>query len=82
MALGQFGDIISGIEPEVCGRLCVLPVSEDIHVLLVCYGTAFYITRLKIEWVGSLSQHLDLDPSRRTLKLFQYPSYCRMMCHR
>jgi hypothetical protein len=80
--LSQFGDVIPEVKPEVSRRPSLLPPSENIHVQLVCYGTAFHITRLDIEWVDSLNQHLVLDASRRTLKLFQYPSYCRMMCHK
>jgi len=34
---------------------------------------------LKIEWVTSLSLHLELDSGKKTLKMFQFPSLCRLM---
>lgn len=80
--LSQFGDIIPEVKPEVARRASYIPASENIHVQLVCYGTAWRISRLEIEWVDTLSQHLDLDASHRILKLFRFPSYCRMMYHK
>jgi hypothetical protein len=82
MLLSQFGDIIPEVKPEVARRASFAPPSENIHVQLVCYGTAWQITRLEIEWVDSLTQHLELDVSRRTMKLFRFPSYCRIMYHK
>lgn len=79
--LSQFGDIIPEVKPEVARRPSYVAPSENIYLQFVCYGTAWLIARLEIEWVDALSQHLDLDVSRRTLKLFRFPSYCRMMHH-
>jgi hypothetical protein len=70
------------VKPEVSCRPSFVSVSEDIYIQLVCYSTAQYTTKLEIEWVDCLTQHLELDVTRRTLKLFRYPSYCRMMCHK
>jgi hypothetical protein len=53
--------------------------SEVIMVQSVCFNTLREIAGLKIEWVSSLALHLELDSGRKTLKLFQYPSFCRMM---
>lgn len=42
-----------------------------LHVLL----------HVNIQWVDSLSLHLDYDKSSRTLSLFSYPSFCLEMLH-
>jgi hypothetical protein len=42
-----------------------------LHVLL----------HVNIQWVDSLSLHLDYDQSSRTLSLFAYPSFCLEMLH-
>lgn len=53
--------------------------SGIIQVHSVCFDTFHHIAGLKIEWVSSLALHLELDSGKKTLKLFQYPSFCRMM---
>jgi len=53
--------------------------SEVIQVQSICFHTLQHIAGLKIEWVSSLALHLELDSGEKTLKLFQYPSFCRMM---
>jgi len=53
--------------------------SEVIQVQSICFHTLQHIAGLKIEWVSSLALHLELDSGQKTLKLFQYPSFCRMM---
>jgi hypothetical protein len=42
-----------------------------LHVLL----------HVNIQWVNSLSLHLDYDKSSKTLSLFGYPSFCLQMLH-
>ena len=42
-----------------------------LHVLL----------HVNIQWVDSLSLHLDYDKSSKTLSLFSYPSFCLEMLH-
>jgi hypothetical protein len=79
--LGRFGDLI----PEVKQHQFLdhgFPgnrASEHILVGHVCYNTLQSLAGLKIEWVTSLSLHLELDSGKKTLKLFQFPSFCRMM---
>jgi len=53
--------------------------SEVIMVHSICFNFLHQIAGLRIEWVSSLTLHLELDSERKTLKLFQYPSFCRMM---
>lgn len=45
----------------------------------MCFNTLQSLAGLKIEWVTSLALHLELDSGKKTLKLFQFPSFCRMM---
>ncbi|KAI9861544.1 MAG: hypothetical protein M1813_005154 [Trichoglossum hirsutum] len=52
---------------------------ECIMVQSVCFYTLQHLAELKIEWVTSLALHLELDSGKKTLKLFQFPSFCRMM---
>jgi hypothetical protein len=80
LLLNQFGDIIPQVKPEVARRNSLN--SDNIEVRLVCYGTALDVMPLVIEWVDSLGLHLELDESHKTLKLFRFPSYCRMMYHK
>jgi len=71
--LGRFGDLIPEARPHQGSPL------EVVMVQSVCYNTLQYLAELKIEWVTSLTLHLELDSGKRTLKLFQFPSFCRMM---
>ena len=52
---------------------------EYIIAQSLCFDTLQDLAELKIEWVTSLALHLELDSGKKTLKLFQFPSFCRMM---
>lgn len=83
--LNRFGDLIpelgatSAREQRFAGSKsteCIIPQN-------VCWDTLQNVAELRIEWVTALSLHLEFDSGKRTLKLFRYPSYARMMsCHR
>ena len=79
--LGRFGDLIPEVKPhqlldhDLHGSRGI----ENILVGHVCFNTLQSLAGLKIEWVTSLSLHLELDSGKKTLKLFQFPSFCRMM---
>lgn len=79
--LGRYGDLIPEarqyqvLEPGISGALA----HEVIKVPTVCFNTLHNMAELKIEWVTSLALHLELDSGKKTLKLFQFPSFCRMM---
>jgi hypothetical protein len=73
--ISKFGDLI----PEVPTPLPYHRASETIKVPSVCFITLQNLADLRIEWVTSLALHLELDSSRKTLKVFQFPSFCRMM---
>jgi hypothetical protein len=76
--LGRFGELIPQWRPHSINDLGSRP-TEVIAVKDVCFNTLQGLTDLKIEWVTSLSLHLEMDSSKKTLKLFQFPSFCRMM---
>jgi hypothetical protein len=79
--LGRYGDLIPEAkihqlpEPGFSGSSPV----DVIMVQSVCFNTLQHLAELKIEWVTSLALHLELDSGKKTLKLFQFPSFCRMM---
>jgi hypothetical protein len=52
---------------------------DSLYVSSVCFQALHDFAELKIEWVTSLALHLELDSSKKTLKVFQFPSYCRLM---
>jgi len=75
-----FGDLIPGprnILPHdpafMKGPVEILKVPD------ICFYTLQHVAGLKIEWVTSLELHLELDTGKKTLKLFQSPSFCRML---
>lgn len=79
--LGQFGDIFPQPGMSLCTEhdLAGCPTRGVIMVQSVCFSTLSGLAELNIEWVTSLAMHLELDGGRKTLKLFQFPSFCRMM---
>ena len=82
--LGRFGDLIpeakyQQIPDHTYGPCGPYGSAEPILVRLVCFSILQSLAGWRIEWVTSLSLHLELDSGRKTLKVFQFPSYCRMM---
>jgi hypothetical protein len=79
--LGRFGDLIpeTKLRPShELGYTGSIP-GEVVMVQSVCFDTLRHLTELNIEWVSSLALHLELDSGKKALKLFQYPSFCRLM---
>ena len=68
----KFGHLI----PEI-GTFPKVP--ELITVSHVCFSMLDKVAEVKIEWVNSLSLHLEFDNVRRVLKIFRFPSYCLLM---
>lgn len=79
--LGKFGDLIPGPKsPSPAERSDSVDLTtEAINVSTLCFNTLHSVVELKIEWVSSHAMHLELDSGKKTLKMFQYPSFCRMM---
>jgi hypothetical protein len=73
MLLRKFGHLV----PEIGAEPREEP--EQIAVSYVCFSTLDKVADVKIEWVNSLSQHLEFDHVRRILKVFRFPSYCILM---
>jgi hypothetical protein len=53
--------------------------NELITVSYVCFSMLDKVADVKIEWVNSLSLHLEFDNVRRILKIFRFPSFCMLM---
>jgi len=72
LLLNKFGRLI----PEV-GTFPQVP--ELISVSHVCFAMLDKVAEVKIEWVNSLSLHLEFDNVQRILKIFRFPSFCMLM---
>jgi hypothetical protein len=55
------------------------PYDPVIELPLVCFHTLHRVANIKIEWVDSLSLHLEFDSYTKFLKIFQFPSLCLIM---
>lgn len=71
--LRKFGSLI----PEPGAGLAGAP--ELITVSYVCFAMLDKVADVKIEWVNSLSLHLEFDNVQRVLKVFRFPSFCMLM---
>lgn len=80
--LRAFGDIVPEPRSEVMEetRLGASHESDWIIGDFVCYSTLRRVIGVEIEWVDVISLHLEFDNRKRTLKVFRFPSFCRMMC--
>ncbi|KAF8865228.1 hypothetical protein BDZ45DRAFT_684279 [Acephala macrosclerotiorum] len=85
--LGSFGKIIPqrNRQSSITGHstpLLALPARPDEHWIelsLLCFHTLEKVAFIKVEWVDSLSLHLEFDRSTKVLKLFRLPSLCLIM---
>jgi hypothetical protein len=77
--LGRFGKLIPQLRPHSIDEPGSPQPTEVIAVKNVCFNTLQGLADFRIEWVTSLALHLEMDSSKKTLKLFQFPSFCRMM---
>lgn len=82
--LKHFGELIPGsinykplatINPRTTNIL-----SDQLLVSCLNYWTLSKIAAVKIEFVEILSLHLEFDEETQTLKIFRFPSVCRLMC--
>lgn len=81
--LGKFGDLLptyraAPVSTEWSDPL-ELASTEAINVQSLCFNTLNGTVGLTVELVSTLALHLELDSGKKTLKVFQYPSFCRMM---
>jgi hypothetical protein len=82
--LQRFGKIIpdynaGSLSPQNARE--TIPGRNDgwIDPLLICFHTLNKCTSITIEWVDSLSLHLEFDSRTKILKLFRFPSFCFLM---
>ena len=52
--------------------------SEYLVLSYLSYHTLSRVAQIKIEWVDCINLHLEFDEGRRLLKLFRFPSFCRL----
>lgn len=85
--LGSFGKVIPQRQRQwVSGRVSpasINPVRHDddwIELSLLCFHALNKVANVKIEWVDSLSLHLEFDNKTKVLKVFRLPSLCLLMC--
>lgn len=55
--------------------------AEVISASLVCYHTLRKVSNIEIVWVDTLGLHLEFDSTRKQLKIFRFPAFCRLMFH-
>ena len=53
--------------------------TEYLILSCLCYDTLHKVGKISIEWVDSLGLHLEFDETNKVLKVFRWPSYCRMV---
>jgi len=53
--------------------------TEWLNAANLSYYHLSRILRIKVELVDVLSQHLELDENKLTLKIFRFPSFCRVL---
>src|SRR2546423_11853550 len=54
--------------------------SDRISVNYVNFRTLNSLACVRLEFVSSISLHLELDENLKVLKVFRYPSLCRVFC--
>jgi len=57
-----------------------LEIEEMINPNYIGFHILHRVASVKIEWVDNLSLHLEFDSHAKTLKVFRFPSLCRIMC--
>lgn len=81
--LNKFGPFVPELKIQSSQSIITSSNSPPKSILsrMVCFDTINDIG-LTIEWVDTWALHLDLDVSNWTLRLFRFPSYCRLMFHK
>jgi hypothetical protein len=53
--------------------------STDLYVSTLNYDSLRTIGKVRLKWVDSMSNHLELDTRNRTLSIFRFPSFCALV---
>ncbi|KAH8714836.1 hypothetical protein GQ44DRAFT_730565 [Phaeosphaeriaceae sp. PMI808] len=71
-----------GFKTEAWGPLVLkcgephLGESEDLYEASLCYKSLQTFSKISIQWVTTMTAHLDFDPASRKLSLFRFPTMC------
>jgi len=85
--LERFGEIVpqrgrglgtGHLNPSMASS--IRPGDEWIELSLLCFHSLNKFASIKIEWVDSLSLHLEFDSNKKVLNIFRLPSLCLLMC--
>ena len=72
-----FGNIIPQSE-DTSAELTRIAATEYLVLSCLSYHTLSRVAQIQIEWVDCINLHLEFDEGRRVLKLFRFPSFCRL----
>lgn len=75
--LGRFGNLIP--DPAFSKSSSFAPHSEFIKANHLCYHTLAMVCQVEIEWVETLNMHMEFDTAKKVLKIYRFPSFCRLM---
>ncbi|KAN0114722.1 hypothetical protein V8E51_004266 [Hyaloscypha variabilis] len=78
----QFGRLITGRTQQsgqVGSNLQVDVFREQLIVSYLKFQTLYQVAKIRIVWVDCLSLHLDFDEKSKHLKVFRFPSFCKLM---
>jgi hypothetical protein len=83
--LRLYGNLVPQLTPQVIPEADYNYSTQnhrEVYVTMnnVCFHTLHEVIHIKVAWCDTLNQHLELDEAKKTLKLFRFPSFCRMMC--
>jgi hypothetical protein len=56
--------------------------SQPLGIRYLNYFTLSRVAMIRVEWVDALSLHLDFNEALKVLKIFRFPSFCRMLYSR
>ena len=54
--------------------------SDQLLANYITYHILSNVAGIKIQFVSSLGLHLEFDKKSKTLKVFQFPSFCFLVC--
>lgn len=79
--INKFGPLIPEAQKasSLEKSLVSYPTQQTIETRAVQVRTLLNSNQLKIDWATSLESHLQLDVNTRTLKLFKFPSFCKLI---
>ena len=77
--LKQFGQVFPTKYSRESG-MTKADASDRLSVSHLNFKTLHKLGDVRLEFVDELSLHLEFDERTRVLKIFRYPSVCRLFC--